>query len=176
MDFSQSNLGKIILSNKEFRIRSISEECDAIVKADEFHQPAARSLLGRVSFCEAQCFNRFGAAAVKTIAQKAREHFVSKPLSINLKDKLRWLSDTVSAMRPKVVKCHEDDRPIILFTDGAAESSDPAVMNYDLVSIGGVAFDTATNEIKHFGDMVPKHIVDEWKTRGIQQVITQARA
>ena len=60
------------------------------------------------------------------------------------------------------------------FTDGAAESSDPSVITYDLVSIGGVAIDTATEEIKHFGSMVPKVIVDEWKAGGIQQVITQA--
>ena len=38
----------------------------------------------------------------------------------------------------------------------------------------GVAIDTDTGSVVHFGSMVPKTIVDEWKSGGIQQVITQA--
>ena len=77
-------------------------------------------------------------------------------------------------MKPKVVDRLADRRPIILFTDGAAESSDPAVLTYDLVTIGGVAIDTATGSIAHFGDSVPGRIVDEWRAAGILQGITQA--
>ena len=174
IDFSSSEDGKIILSNKKTRTEAIAAECRAIVSADEFHPPGARSLLGRVSFCEAQCFSRFGAAAVRSIAQKARERSIKRPFSQALRDKLEWLAGAVENMRPKVINCTEAQCPIVLFTDGAAESSDPDAVLYDLVSIGGVAIDTDTGSLVHFGSMVPKGIVDEWKSGGIQQVITQA--
>ena len=64
-------------------------------------------------------------------------------------------------MRPKVINCTEEQCPIVLFTDGAAESSDTDAILYDLVSVGGGAFDTATGAIVHFGSMVPKNLVDE---------------
>ena len=177
VDLSMSQEGKVIqviLKNKESRMNAIVEECNSIIASDEFDPPCARSLLGRVAFCEAQCFNRFGAAAVKDIASKARDHFITRPLPKSLREKLKWLAKTLTEMRPRTIDCHIDTRPIILFTDGAAESSDPAVITYDLVSIGGVAIDTATGELRHFGDSVPTHIVEEWKSGGILQVITQA--
>ena len=174
IDFKSSEEGKIILSNKSSRTKAIAEECRAIISADEFHPPGARSLLGRVSFCEAQCFSRFGAAAVKSIAQKSREHSITRPLPQSLRDKLAWLANAVEIMRPKVIDCRNTQCPIVLFTDGAAESSDPDLILYDVVSVGGVAIDTDTGSVSHFGSMVPKKLVDEWKSGGIQQVITQA--
>ena len=77
-------------------------------------------------------------------------------------------------MRPKVVDCFADQRPIVLFTDGAAESSDPKVLTFDLVTVGEVAIDTADGSIRYFGDKVPEGIIEEWRSGGILQVITQA--
>ena len=77
-------------------------------------------------------------------------------------------------MKPRVVDCFADQRPIVLFTDGAAESSDPAVLTFDMVTIGAVAIDTADGSMKHFGDYVPDLIIGEWRAAGILQVITQA--
>ena len=68
-------------------------------------------------------------------------------------------------MRPKAIDCAEEQYPIVLFTDGAAESSDPDAILYDLVSVGGVAFDTATGAISHFGSMVPKILGRRMKSR-----------
>ena len=61
-----------------------------------------------------------------------------------------------------------------MLTDGAAESSDKDFLTFDRVSIGGVIIDSADGTIKHFGCMVPDRIVDEWRSAGILQVITQA--
>ena len=153
---------------------AIIEECMNIVKADELHPPCARSLLGRVSFCESNCFHRFGAVAVKDIAARSRDSQVTKPLPRPLKEKLLWLATALADMKPKVIDCMAEKRPIILFTDGAAESSDPAVLSFDVVTIGAVAIDTVDGSMCHFGDRVPDKIVEEWRAGGILQVIAQA--
>jgi len=127
-----------------------------------------------VSFCESQCFNRFGAVAVKEISARARDPQVTKPLSASLKEKFLWLANSLATMKPRVVDCFADQRPIVLFTDGAAESSDPAVLTFDIVTIGAVAIDTADGSMQHFGDYVPDLIIGEWRAAGILQVITQA--
>ena len=174
INLAESGVGKIVVKNKASRLESIVKECHSIVDADELHPPCARSLLGRVAFCESQCFNRLGAVAVKDIAARSRDQQVTKPLPHTLKEKLLWLAGALGNMRPKIVDCFADRRPIILFTDGAAESSDPAVLTFDLVTVGAVAIDTADGSIKYFGDHVPDELINEWRSGGILQVITQA--
>jgi hypothetical protein len=87
VDLSGAGSGIIAASNKASRIRSIINECNSIVESDELHPPCARSLLGRVAFCESQCFNRLGAVAVKDIAARARDQQTTKPLPRSLKEK-----------------------------------------------------------------------------------------
>ena len=115
-----------------------------------------------------------GAVAVKDIAARSRDQQVTKPLPHSLKEKLLWLAGALANMRPKIVDCFADRRPIVLFTDGAAESSDPSVLTFDIVTVGAVAIDTADGSIKYFGDHVPDEIITEWRAEGILQVITQA--
>jgi hypothetical protein len=40
--------------------------------------------------------------------------------------------------------------------------------------VGAVAIDTADGSIKYFGDHVPDALINEWRSGGILQVITQA--
>ena len=87
--------------------------------------------------------------------------------------------DTVVAMEqllyclnklgPRVLDSNGECKPILVFSDGAAEGEDRGV-----VSVGAVIVDTASHECFMFGGLVPDELVGLWKADGRVQVIGQA--
>ena len=67
---------------------------------------------------------------------------------------------------PKTIGPPSDERPVIVFTDGACET--------ELTSIGGVLF-PPTGRVQCFGLELPTALIDSWKSNKEQlQVIGQA--
>ena len=57
----------------------------------------------------------------------------------------------------------------VCFTDGACEGIDR-----NIVTVGGVLFDSRDSTFEFFGFHVSQDLVKEWKSRGVTQVIGQA--
>ena len=86
-------------------------------------------------------------------------------MEAQLVEGLAWLKEYLPAAKPRVVEVGRAEAPVIVFTDGAAETEG--------VTVGGVIF-VMGSPPEFFGEKVPEELVTEWRRRGGFQVIGQA--
>jgi hypothetical protein len=80
---------------------------------------------------------------------------------------LDYVVDFLMKSKPRIIRCFDESRPIILFTDGACEE------NFALVTCGAVIFD-GWHDVRFFGMHVPPDLVQRWSACGRKQHIGQA--
>ena len=78
-----------------------------------------------------------------------------------------WVIDQLSSSAPREIGPIRDQKPVLIFIDGACEDAG--------VSVGGVMYDPESGRTECFGLMVPDKVVSTWKASDNQyQVIGQA--
>ena len=88
-------------------------------------------------------------------------------ISVFTRKILQSLLDIFTNARPRELRADGTDLPVLSFTDGACERSG--------VTIGAVIIDTAgLFPPVMWGGHAPKHLVDKWRSGGLEQVIGQA--
>jgi len=82
---------------------------------------------------------------------------------------LRFLFERLSKCRPVHVEAWHEEKPMVLFTDGAfePEQSDPA-------TIGSILYDPEARTCRFFAGAVPEWLPAQWQKNGSKQVIGQA--
>eukprot|EP00435_Cladocopium_sp_Y103_P049658 s1454_g15.t1 len=122
---------------------------------------------GRLLYAAGHTFGRsthLAVQAISRVAMQGRKILVSKILKEAL---LLAVSNLLNAGPRKIDAC-SGKRPVLVFTDGAAEE------NGSLVTHGAVLWDCETANYFYFGDNVPGAWVDRWTAHGRKQVIGQA--
>jgi hypothetical protein len=85
---------------------------------------------------------------------------------------LKWLGEHVAESPPREINTLGETRPVLFFTDGAAEDSKERKHQY--TTCGALIFDTASGEQFYFGCEIDPQVVASWSRGGKSQVIGQA--
>ena len=168
-DLSELVRGTAIFSNKEDRVAEISTTIDEIVFKKNCQPPLMASLRGRVLYASQQTFGRLAIGPLHVMSYH-QQHSRSGNLDRDTMDAILALKKILTESPPRSLNCLGEQRPLLLFTDGAAEGSERNV-----VTCGAVMIDTAEDWAEMFGGLVPPRLVKVWKRQGQQiQVIGQA--
>ena len=158
--------GEILVENRRDRIEDISSEIRQVLATGILRPAHAASLRGKLLFAQGQTFGRCGLASLRILGGWAGAG--CRPSWKRVEAALRfWLAYFATAI-PRSLTC-SDQRPVVIFTDGACEGE-----SYDVVTVGGVIYDPITGTPECFGLRVPEHTVKSWKAEGKEQVIGQA--
>lgn len=158
------------ISNKPSRLAELDKQIQDIVSSGRLGRAMARSMRGRLAFCRAQVFGKFGAHVLSALDRVAcgapgGDGGFSAAVAA-----LRWLSRVLSAAPPRVVPCLFP-KPLVLFTDGACEPGADGALE---ASCGAVLFIPGRRGPKYFGARVGQVLLDRWTSLGSKQVVGQA--
>lgn len=153
--FGPAESREFIVSNKEGRVEGIVDEVRRILKDDRCPQSVAAALVGRINFAESQLFGRFSKVGARALYECAARGGAGLRLPRVLWEALDWLSDFLPKVRPRRVDCSSQQRPLLVFTDGAVEG--------DVVTMGAVLFDPHCGKVHWFGEAVEPKLVKEWR-------------
>ena len=158
------------ISNKPSRLAELDKQIQDIVSSGRLGRAMARSMRGRLAFCRAQVFGKFGAHVLSALDRVAcgapgGDGGFSAAVAA-----LRWLSRVLSAAPPRGVPCLFP-KPLVLFTDGACEPGADGALE---ASCGAVLFIPGRRGPKYFGARVGQVLLDRWTSLGSKQVVGQA--
>ena len=167
VDLLQPHEGKILLKNKASRVRSIVESIDKLILAGKIEPGVASSIHGQLNFAQGQYL---GAPL------KPSMKFLSSVASTGWNDSMKPLLAvaaiyTKAVMQydaPRCISLSDVVRPLVVFTDGAWESSADSPAGAGLVVVDPVTGVRASHEV-----IVPDCLVDHWKEMGKTQLIAE---
>jgi hypothetical protein len=158
---------RITVANKPSRIKAMVELVEEVLSQQSLAPSLAAELAGKFNYAEGQIFGRIARPSLSVLFGVASGR-VPRAMSGDLSTALRWLSERVARAAPRTLDCTGEQRPLLLFTDGAAEG-----VNRQDVTIGGVLIDTVTQITRFYGCAVDPSLVRCWQSGGSQQVIGQ---
>ena len=85
---------------------------------------------------------------------------------------MTWLMDHVASSPPRTIDTQGKQKPVLFFTDGAAEPRADRVHQY--TTCGALIIDTASGEQFYFGCEIDPSVIAVWAGSGKEQVIGQA--
>jgi hypothetical protein len=164
VDFSASERGVVMVTNKPGRVEEVMKDIAACQKSRILDPHTAASLRGRVLYLEQQCMGRCGAMATKALGVRARGGGSGWEIGAVLMNVLAWLRLYFATVPQRVVSFGEAERPIVVLTDGAFEAG--------VATCGGVIIDGTRREM--FGITLPEAMTKMWlEGRGFKQCIGQ---
>ena len=162
LDFSHR--GWVKVSNTAKRLAKIQSETTRLIDLPKIPHHDVESLVGVCQFAEAQTSGRSGALVLqqvrRALAGSAQSDFSE------LKARLSDLAEYSAAVAPRWIKLRRTNRPILIFTDAAA---DPG-----RVTVGGVLFDPERDVVEYFGAILAEETTAPWFAEDKEQVICQA--
>lgn len=170
VNMSQLKDGRAIYENKPERVADISEMVNDVIKRKRCPKPLMAEIRGKGQYAASQVAGRVANGVLHELGDhqyKAR----TDELSQHNLDLLARLRDIISNSRPRSISCFGETRPILVFTDAAAEGKDRRQ-----VSIGALTIDTAVRPLRAnmWGRPVDDRLIDVWQKGGNVQVIGQA--
>ena len=159
----------IEVRNKESRIDEVTEIINVQLAKNSLSKSEAASLFGKLVFAESQTFFRMSGLALVPISQRASTKFPAAKLDDELNEALLWARDRIMCAPPKLIRCKDNRKPCVIFTDGAFE-----LTPHPVASAGAVLFLPDDNSITAFGSKIPEPVVNSWRGLGSKQVIHQA--
>lgn len=163
LDLSAAHTGVVRIDNKETRKAALLVELDSLEEAGQASAKAAASLRGKLLFFEGQLTGKCMVAATWCIGQLALGLTVHPD---EVKARCAWLREFLLHAPPREISFFPSVRPVLVFTDGAAEDSG--------VSCGAVVFDPVSRERWVFHVPVPLKLVSHWQSNGSKHVVSQA--
>ena len=158
-----------IYRNKPERVRDICEIIDAAILNKRFPQPLMAEVRGKAQYAASQVFGRLAIGPLHVMAQHQYSSKTGHLDAVTL-TALTDIKHILCNTPPRSLSCLGETRPLLLFTDGAAEGEDRGQ-----VTCGGVLIDTASDFSEMFGGRIPAKLVKAWKADGQKlQVIGQA--
>jgi hypothetical protein len=142
---SKLHEGMLACENKPERVAEISGEIGNIIESGKCLRPQAAALRGRAQFASNQLFGRMALAALAALSYhqfKSRTPFISE----SLREELSLFRDLLSAGVPRQLGLLGERRPVLIFSDGAAEG-----VNFESVSVGAVLIDPVSKLKLMFG-------------------------
>ena len=163
--------GEVKVGNKKERVEKIVAEIEEILASGCIHSAQAASLRGKLMYAVGQTFGKCGGAAAKVLSHRASASGGSSGLNEQLRWALTWWKLYLSSAPERKVSLRRDQRPVLIFTDGACEG-----VGSDLESShGGFMYDPADGCMEAFGGVFPPRVMAFWtRGGGKRQVIAQA--
>jgi hypothetical protein len=113
--------GRCTISNKVSRVRELAETIDQITASKHLPFDVLRSLRSRLTYCRAQCFGRFGAAALGALNSLREDSYPEDEVPAACLSALERLRRYLVTAPPRSLRAGFE-APILL-TDGAVEFS-----------------------------------------------------
>lgn len=154
VDLGSAEEGVIRIKNKEGRSSEVCEvirACisDGCIKLRDFARVA-----GRVQFSDAQVMGRAGKLALSELRAASMSHATRFPLGPKEVRAFEFLVDRLSFGAPRVVPCLVAPKPVLIFTDGASETTGHTV--------GGVVYLPGDEQSRFFACEVPSALTRQW--------------
>ena len=168
-NFEECKLQKIIVTNKETRVRQIVEELDLILDTGNLTAQRAASLRGKLQFAETHTYGRALSANLRSFQDRALGKLPGTGLSEELKSELIWAKNFVKLSRPRTLHAGMTHKKLIVFTDAALEDND------NTGSIGMVAYVVSNGEVVegfYFSARVPEYLLKAWQSKTRKVIAT----
>lgn len=158
----------LLIDNKPDRVSEVSAQIDSTLKLVRCSAPAVAELKGKCQFAANQFYGR---VALGPLHHMSRQQFRchSGIMSSSFKKSLCDFRELLNAGLPRQLAFKGEQRPVLLFSDGACEGNER-----EAVTSGAVCLDTVTGKSVMFGSTVPEELVKFWKSTGNIQTIGQA--
>ena len=165
LNFESTKDKVIIVEPKDGRVESIIELANKILDKGNMNFKEALSLKGKLQFAEGQLFYRVTAAICRLLSRWASTGGW-RPLTEEMRAGLKMIEPALSSAGPRMVQSISEERPIVIFTDGACEPQG--------TTVGGVLIVPGL-QIQAFGGKLTKVAAESLAAKeGQRQVIGQA--
>lgn len=163
-DFAPSPQFFFKVQNTERRVEVLGGRVDDIADSGFMSSPEASEIAGGAQFASAQIFGKTCMFILRILYRHSSAQGGRRPLSAEVLDALRKLSNLLRTASPRVVRAVQGEKPILVFTDGAAEG-----FEFEYATCGAVIF--VEGRVEYWGFEVTPELRAEW---GPGQCIGQA--
>lgn len=163
VSLGDSHHGIVEVSNKPERLPDIKLLFEEL-SAGRLPLAKLASLRGKMLYAASHTFGRMTHLAVQLLSRLDSNMQQLCVLAPYIAEAIELLSRA----GPRVLRPLSEERPILLFTDGACEQEG------ELVTHGAVFVDPDRNLWEFFGDKVPQPFLAKWRESGHKQLIAQA--
>ena len=153
LDKSAIGNDKVLIGNKAGRIDEVRSSITKVLESGTISSRECSRLLGRLQYVDSFVMGRDGKLAMTEIRSNIRNDSKLIHLSYEAKESLRLMLNRIDNGRPRELPCSHEQRPVLVFTDGASEG--------DLNIVGGLLF--ADGNFRYFSCHVPPSLVNTWK-------------
>jgi hypothetical protein len=167
LDLSDSDKGVVSLRNKQDRVADIRAMLDQIICEGKVKPRDLPSHLGRLQFADMQIAGRSGKLAMHDLRQLGSTEKSFVKLNGSQVSALKLLRHRVTSGEPRKLNARPNEKPWIVFTDGALEYDSTG---HAQATIGGILM-SPNGETYCFGSKVPDKMLDRWQTEGREHVI-----
>ena len=119
-----------------------------------------------MQYAEAQCYGRIAANALRRLGDVVAGRRRSSPLDPVVLEALRWVLQRLESAPPRPLFGDKNTASVLLYTDAASEGEHH--------SCGAVILDVHTGTREYFSLDIAPALISEWRTGGLEQVITHA--
>ena len=153
------------VANKPSRVRNQVAEIEGVSKSGRLAPHQAAELHGKLQYSEAQIFGRASAVALRVISNRAHEGCTFTKLDPTTIQALVDLSSNLRLAPPRTISAKDPVNPIIIYTDGAAETNG---------EFWGIVYhDTQTGQKLVAGGSMPSVLVSHYRNVVGTQIIGQ---
>ena len=167
VDVSDPSGRTVKVGNKQSRTKEMRDALTKIVSERTVSTASLPSVFGRLQFMESQLLGSSGRLAIAEIRRLERSS--CKMVSLDDEDvQIFALLKCRIESPPRTILTSVQEKPLIVFTDGACETEDDVFVG----SVWAVIFDPRNvADVKAFGVHVPEVLLNEWKSAGKRHLI-----
>ena len=156
--------GIFFVGNKPSRVSNIREIVIEARKSKNLKPSVAAELAGKLQYSSAQVFGDVARPAVRIIRNRSESGKSHEAFSVELDYALAFVQDYLLTAPPRRVYVEENEKPILVFTDGSSEG--------DKHLWGAVIFGATKRPIVAQGE-IPEDLSLFWKAEVGEQIICQ---
>ena len=170
VDLRSAKAGSIFVGNKSSRVQDLRDSVDKLLVSRVVQPRALPSLFGRALFVESNLLGRAGKLALSDLRHLEKYRRREVELDDVHVAALEVLRERYDKGVPRAIPTVFDQRPVLVFTDGACETVDGRL----LATVGGIIFDPASKLLPSaFGCIVPDKVVRAWMNEGKEHPVPQ---
>ena len=167
IDLQQIAEGTIEIRNKSSRVASLIAAMDTLISEARVESGVAASLHGQLNFAQGQYLGAPMKPAMQFFSRVASQGW-DEQLRPELAVACLYAKSVFEQEQARMVGVFEEERPILVFTDGAWEPSAEFPAGAGIVVVDPVTNTKAVHEVR-----VPQELVDHWKSAGKVQLIAE---
>ena len=168
MELDECASGVIKINNKRDRIDDICQSIQQCVATKFCSPPVAAAISGKCQYASGQTYGRLTLGLIQLL-RNHQYRSIGGWMDDAVFDAMSALNARLLRMQPRRLDIRGEKRPVLVFSDGAAEGEQ--LWN---IAVGAVVFYTVTQRAVMFGGRLPSALVQHWRRDGSVQTIGQA--